>query len=320
MNRKRTPVGIMLIIILILASLLAACGAAQAPMAVDKGAVESEGGFSPPQPMEAPAVASDGVYQGVDSAQAAERIVIKDGNLEIVVADPAASMDRISTLAEELGGFVVSANLYQQRLESGIDVPRATITIRVLAENMNQGMERIRSESDRLPLSESVKSQDVTSEYTDLQSRLRNLEATEKQLQEIMDEASRTEDVLSVYNQLVSVREQIEVIKGQIKYYEESADLSAITATLIANEAVQPLTVGGWQPGGVAKQAIQALINAAKGIATAAIWIILLVLPVLLLIFVIFILPVILIIRYIRRRRRNRTQALASNEPPATVG
>ena len=318
MWKHRTPKGIAFIILLALMVTLAACSPAAATMVPDKSAVQSEGGFGAAPPA-APdeAFGRSALDQSTNAAQAAERIVIKNGNLDVVVDDPAASMERISKMAEELGGFVVSANLYQQTLDSGAEVPRATITIRVLAENMDEAMGQIRKESDRLPLSETINSQDVTSEYTDLQSRLRNLEATEKQLQEIIDSANKTEDVLSVYNQLVSVREQIEVIKGQIKYYEESAALSAITANLIANEAVQPLTIGGWQPGNVAKGAIQALINTGKVIGTAIIWIVVYVLPTLLLLFVIFVLPLILLVRYIRRRQKSRAQSLP--QPPAPV-
>jgi len=318
MSKHSAPKGIGLFILLTLMVFLAACAGAQAPMAPEKSAVDSQAGFSAAPPAESAGQIS-AYDQSAAIAKAAERIVIKDGNLDLVVVDPAASMERISALAEELGGFVVKANLYQERLQSGADVPRATITIRVLAEHMDEAMQRIRKESDRLPLSETVNSQDVTRDYTDLQSRLRNLERTEAQLQEIMASATKTEDVLSVYNQLVSVREQIEVIKGQIKYYEESAALSAITVNLIANEAVKPLSIGGWQPGGVIKQAIQALINAVMYIFYAAIWVILFVLPVLLLIFAIFILPIWLLVRFLRRRRKNRPQPPAPAEPSPPV-
>ena len=47
-----------------------------------------------------------------------------------------------------------------------------------------------------------------------------------------------------------------------MKYYEQSAALSSISIQLIANAAMQPLTIAGWQPGGVAKQALQSLIKA----------------------------------------------------------
>ncbi|MCK4900152.1 MAG: DUF4349 domain-containing protein, partial [Anaerolineales bacterium] len=238
----------------------------------------------------------------------AKRLVIKNADMTIVVLDPSQSMNDIAQMAESMGGFVVTANLYQRQLESGIEVPQASITIRVPAEQFDDAISNIRSQSDRMPISENINSQDVTREYIDLQSRLRNLEATEAQLVKIMDEARRTEDVLSVYNELVQIREQIEVIKGQIQYYEQSAILSAISVELLANEAVQPLTIGSWQPVGVAKLAVQTLINTLKFLVNAAIWILLYVLPVLLVIFVIFFLPLYLVWRVYRRRRDKRKE------------
>ncbi|MCK4977567.1 MAG: DUF4349 domain-containing protein [Anaerolineales bacterium] len=246
----------------------------------------------------------------------AKRLVIKNADMTIVVLDPSQSMNDIAQMAESMGGFVVTANLYQRQLESGIEVPQASITIRVPAEQFDDAISNIRSQSDRMPISENINSQDVTREYIDLQSRLRNLEATEAQLVKIMDEARRTEDVLSVYNELVQIREQIEVIKGQIQYYEQSAILSAISVELLANEAVQPLTIGSWQPVGVAKLAVQTLINTLKFLVNAAIWILLYVLPVLLVIFVIFFLPLYLVWRVYRRRRDKRKENAPTTQTP----
>jgi hypothetical protein len=246
-----------------------------------------------------------------------DRMVIKNANLTIIVPDPTVSMDRISKLAEEMGGFVVSAALTQTSLANGKEVPNATVTIRVPAARFNDALERIRSESDQPSQNEAINSQDVTSEYTDLQSRLRNLEAAEAQLTEIMGSANRTEDVLAVYNQLVSVREQIEVIKGQMKYYEQSVALSSISTELVANEAVQPISVGGWQPGGAARRAIQTLINTLQALVNMVIWLVVYLLPVLLALFIIFGLPIILLIWVIRtwRRRRRARQAAATEKP-----
>lgn len=239
-----------------------------------------------------------------------ERMVIFNANLSIAVNDPDASMKKVSRLAEEMGGYVVSANLYQKYLDNGVQVPQASVTIRVPAEKLQDALEMIKAETDQPVISENVSSQDITSEYTDLGSRLRNLEATEVQLMEIMDRATKTEDVLSVFNQLNQVREQIELIKGQMKYYEQSAALSSISVELIPNEAVQPLTIGGWQPVGVAKDALQTLIGALKFLANAAIWIILFILPVL----AIVLAPPILIIRAVLRRR-----ARPKVNPPANA-
>ncbi|MBN2550332.1 MAG: DUF4349 domain-containing protein [Anaerolineales bacterium] len=238
------------------------------------------------------------------SGQAIQRIVIKNASLSLAVDNPAESAATIARMADELGGYVVAVNVYQQELDSGAKVPRASLTIRVPAEKLNDALDSIKKESEQDPISENVNSQDVTSEYTDLQSRLRNLEATEVQLTKILEKAEKTEDVLSVYNQLVQYREQIEVTKGQIKYYEESAALSSVSVELMANEAVQPLTIGGWQPAGVAKDAVQTLINTLKFLANLLIWVVIYLLPVLLVLYVIFVLPISLLVRAWKKRRK----------------
>jgi hypothetical protein len=292
----------------IAAMLLSACASARAPAStlVQSYDKSSQGAV----PAEAPRLTVGGQTEAVSNssgysapAPTIERIVIKNANLSIAVDDPPKSMENITQLAESLGGFVVSAQLSQIHLDSGAEVPQASITIRVPAEKLNEALAQIKTETKRPVISEEMTSQDVTKEYTDLQSRLTNLQAAESQLKEIMASATKTEDVLNVYNQLTQVREQIEVIKGQIQYYEQSAALSAISVQLLANEAVQPLSIGGWQPVGVAKQALQALINALKGLATAGIWLVLLVIPVLLVILLPFYL-LFLLVRALRRRFR----------------
>ncbi len=284
--------------------LLVACAApqrsAEAPVEVSfsEGAVYEEAPAEEPSAFNA-ASAFDSV-----PIQASDRIVVKNARLELVVIAPDESMERISRMAEEMGGFVVSANLYQTYTSDGQEVPRAAITIRVPSEKLDEAISRIEAESDRLPINKDIQSEDVTSEYTDLQSRLKNLEAAEAQLLEIMDSANRTEDVLNVFNQLTQVREQIEIIQGQIKYYDESARLSAISVELIPNEVVQPITIGGWEPVGVIKDAIQTLISALQGLVNIIIWFALFILPILLIIGI----PLYFIIRGLRSWRRRRKQ------------
>lgn len=241
------------------------------------------------------------------SGEPQERIVIKNADLSIVVDDPAASIDTISALADEMGGFVVSSNLYQTQLASGIEVPQANVTIRIPAEQLQDALKAIEKGADRV-ISKNVSGQDVTREYTDLQSHLRNLLNAEAQLREIMASATKTEDVLNVYYQLTQVTNEIEIVKGQIQYYDQASRLSAISVTLIANEADQPISIGGWEPVGVAKDAIESLVRTLQSLANALIWLALLVLPMLVVIAV----PLWLIWRGLRGWRLRRKAAAAS--------
>jgi len=278
--------------ILLILFLFAGCSPARSAMqpeaVMEKGTGLVSGGDNRSQSFDASGQpgsdSSLSSYSEEGSGQRLERMVIKNANLSIVVENPSESMDDISQMASEMGGYVVSSNLTQVRTDRGVEVPRARITIRVPSENLEQALEDIKTGAGKV-LSENVSGEDVTKEYTDLESRLRHLNSAEEKLSQIMDEAEDTEDVLRVYNRLVEVQEEIEMVKGQMQYYEQSAALSAISVTIQANEAVQPLKIGSWQPVGVAKKAIQALINTLQFFGNAAIWLGLFILPVLLIIY-----------------------------------
>lgn len=212
-----------------------------------------------------------------------ERLVIQNADLAIVVSDPKTRMQEISDLAKEFGGFVVSSNLYQSPTPLGQEVTEASITIRVPSERLDEALARIKEGAVDIDY-ENRSGEDVTNIYVDLQSQLKAKEAAEKKLLEIMEQATRAEDVLAIYLQVQSVQSEIEVLKGQIKYYEESAALSAISVRLIAEEGTQPIEVGPWRPQGAAREAIQDLILFVQNFAEFLIRFVLYTLPALILI------------------------------------
>jgi len=188
-------------------------------------------------------------------------------------------MDEISAMVGGMGGFVVSSNVWQTTLSNGAKVPHGNINFRVPAERFEEALDTIKAGAGEIT-SENVSGQDVTGDYTDLSSQLRNWEAAEKELQEIMENSRDTEDVIQVYNELARVRENIEIIKGRMKYYEQSAAMSLISVDITGDEEAQPLQIGGWQPAGTAKDAIETMVQVLKWLGNAAIWVVLCVLPI----------------------------------------
>ncbi len=270
-------------------------------------------------PQAAPNISAD---SGMPQTEAV-RLVIRNADLSIVVNDPGKVMSTINQMAERMGGYVVNSNLWKSVNYNGLEVPEASISIRIPANLLNQAIDEIKNLTNNREedvLSENVSGQDVTKEYTDLNSRLANLEDAEAQLRAIMDEAKKTEDVLNVFNQLTYYREQIEVIKGQIKYYEEAAALSAISIRIQAHEAVNPISVAGWKPSVTVSKALQALVDTLQVIVDVVIWIVVSILPVLIIIF----LPLYLIFLAIRsavRRSNNKRlvkKQTAIVEPPTS--
>jgi hypothetical protein len=273
------------------------------------GIVPPGGGGDVAMPESAPLPAdSDGVAQeegaeapgAVSSVLLTDRLVIRNANLSLLVANPVEVNDRIAQLAASLNGFVVSSNVYQASTDAeGNKIMQASITVRVPSEQLDAALAQMRALAVEVQ-SENITGQDVTAEFTDLESRLRNLEATEAQLVNIMDSATKTEEVLAVFNQLTYIREQIEQVKGQMKYYSESAAMSAVTVQLIPDVLAQPFEVGGWKPEGVVREAVEALVAAFQSMATGLIWLGIYVLPLV----VVIGLPLFIVARVIARRAR----------------
>ena len=286
--KKLLPISLVInAVLIILAAMMILGPVVGSTFSKVNSSLSGVGGGAPQESYaEAPALPEAGTFtdqsvstnnSSVPAAQT-QRIVIKNADLAIVVSDVNGRMKNIQVMAEQMGGFVVTSNLYKSYTNNGIEVPAAQIIIRVPAEKLDDALEQIKKDVVDVQ-SENVSGQDVTSEYVDLQSRLKNLEEAEAQLNGILKTATDTTDVVTIFNQLVAYREQIEVIKGQIKYYDEAASLSAITVNVIAEETVQPVVIGKWEPKGAALEAIQDLINFLQGFTEFAIRFVIYILP-----------------------------------------
>jgi hypothetical protein len=155
-----------------------------------------------------------------------ERMIIRNGAMQLVVTDVNEALKQIANLAGAYGGFVVNSNIQenQSRLYGNI-------SIRVLSGRFNDTLAALRAMAVDVK-AETTSGQDVTEEYTDLSSNLRNLQAAEAQLLKLMEQAGKVTDILEVQKELVKTRGEIEQIKGRMQYLEQSSDLAFIQVTL----------------------------------------------------------------------------------------
>jgi hypothetical protein len=165
-------------------------------------------------------------------------------------------------------------------------------------------------------LSENVSGQDVTAEYTDLESRLRNLEAAEQALVTLMEDAQDPQDVLDVFSELTYYRGEIEIVKGRMRYLEESAALSALSVEVVSKRSLQPIEIAGWEPKGTVKEAVEALIDAGQFLVDALIWFGIFCLP--------FLIPlgivIYFLVRYFRKRKALKKAGKAEIETLSQPG
>lgn len=179
------------------------------------------------------------------NAQSWDRMIIRTANVGLTVKDVRAAVDRASSLAVQHGGYVFSTDSSQQG-----DYTYATLTIYVPSKEFDQVMPALRNMEGLVEkvTSETVTSSDVTEEYTDLQSQLRNSQATEARMLELQAKASALEDVLAVDRELRTVQGEIEKIQGRLNYLDKRTEMSTITMQFGPVAAPAPQTKGAWQP------------------------------------------------------------------------
>jgi len=190
------------------------------PMGIPRfnGEDSSQAG-SPPLVAPAPA-------EGGGESLVIDRMIVRRAQMSLVVSDVPAALEQISSLAGGADGYVVSSQRWQEDERMA-----GVITIRVPAGDFDNIMAALRGLAIEVT-SEETSSQDVTEEYTDLNSKLKNLEATEEQLLRLMEKAEDMEDILNIQRELSRTRGEIEQVKGRMQYLERTSATSLISVQL----------------------------------------------------------------------------------------
>jgi hypothetical protein len=211
----------------------------------------------------------------------------------------------VAVIAEAKEGFVVEST--QTNNVSGVRARNSvTMTIRIPSAKFAEALDEIRK-SGTAVLVESIKGQDVTEEFVDIEARLKTQKALEEQFIEIMKQGKTVEDALRVQKELSIVRGEIERIEGRKRFLENQSSLSTIR--------VQFQTPGNYTPSspGFFNQLVSSFSNGfdfAIGFVLKFITFIIAVLP----FFVLVVLPVWFVLRYLWRRRLAANAARKATE------
>ena len=122
------------------------------------------------------------------------------------------------------GGYVSTSQISHDRERSGL------LMVRVPAAQFEATLGELRA-LGRVK-DEQVSGEDVTSQFVDLQARLRNWRAQESVLLRLMAGSRSIDDSLKVQGQLQAVQLQIEEITGQLRQLSNQSDLATISLSI----------------------------------------------------------------------------------------
>ena len=206
-----------------------------------------------------------------------ERLIIRNGQLVLIVEDTRATQHSIEQGVAEMAGegaFVVSSS---ERVGPDQNSPYISLHIRIPVTRFDEVIDRLAAMAVEVR-DRNETAQDVTEEYVDLQARLESLEAARQRLLEIMQAAQTTEDLLLAEQQLTQREAEIESIKGRLQYLAQSAQLSSITIELWPYLLSQPLDTR-WRPAETAREAFETLVNGLRSFGDFVIFVTIAVLP-----------------------------------------
>lgn len=251
------------------------------------------------------------VGQSQSVAEAMDRKIIRDANLTLESAAPQDVQRKISSIAELLGGFVVTSESKQRESgDPGKQYLEVNLVVRVPAAQFGAALDQIRSAGTRA-IQEKISGQDVTEEFIDLEARIKTQKALELQFLEIMKQAHNVEDALEVQRQIADVRTEIEKLEGRKRFLENRSNLSTITVNILSPMAIAVNTSGF---GRSIREAVADGIDVAIAIVLFLIRFVIVMIPIILLL----ILPLWLVARYVfRRARKNRLSRVETQNSPA---
>lgn len=216
-----------------------------------------------------PAPRAGKVEEKAEEGSISERLVIKRGNLSLLVKETLKAVEEAKKIAENLGGFVLSSHTWYTDAQK--ERVQGEVVIKVPSDKFSEAIGELKDLAIKV-VSEQTTGQDVTEEYVDLESRLKNLEATEEQFRAIMKRSGKISEILEVQRELTRVRNQIEVAKGRMKYLKESAAMATITVNIATEEEELPIVEEKWRLMKVVKAALRALVRFWQKISGAVIW------------------------------------------------
>ncbi len=227
------------------------------------------------------------------NVQTSDRKIIYTSSLVLEVDDPRQEAQALYGVALRYGGFVSSANVYEYGKDlEGNPVFRADMQLRIAATNFVPAQEELRGIANAV-ISEQATTEDVTGEYVDVESRIRNLQRLEGEMQILLTEArersNQMDEVLNIYRELTTVREEIEVLQGRINVLSDLVGLATINVTLVAPElpptptpsptptatptaTPTPIPAVAWDPGATTQEAVESLTQDLQGVTDSGIW------------------------------------------------
>ncbi len=169
--------------------------------------------------------------QIIDNTNKREKKIIKDGRISIKVEDLKKTKANVDLLVKESGGYYANESLTNSDHESTY-----RLEIRVPFSNFEKLIVKIES-GDGEVLYKEIDARDVTEQFIDLETRLKNKRSYLERYNDLLKKANSISEILEIEEKIRVLEEEIESTTGRLRYLSSQVDYSTLNLTITKQKA-----------------------------------------------------------------------------------
>ena len=192
-------------------------------------------------PMEGEAVSADtaaGVTSGAASGSENQatvengRKLIKTASLEVETEQFEQLMTSLETQIKQIGGYIEDETVAGNQLDwQGNPMMRwANMTVRVPKDRLDEFLNGVESAGNVVRRSENT--QDVTLQYSDIESRKKTLKIEQDRLWALLEKADSMDSIIALEERLSDIRYELESYESQLRLYDNQIEYSQVNLNI----------------------------------------------------------------------------------------
>lgn len=216
----------LLLALLMVMTLLTACGGSSMPQAADFAVKEEMAMEAPAAMMNSAANTLTGAGETGSTALPENRKWIITVHMDAETEDLDALLAGLDEKITAMEGFVEDQDIYNGSSYSSRRHRNANLTIRIPAEDVNAFTEEVKGIAN--VVSNNLSREDITLNYVATESKITALKTEEARLLELLAQAETMSDLLEIEARLSDVRYELESYSSQLRLYDNQVDYATI--------------------------------------------------------------------------------------------
>lgn len=249
---KKRFVGLLAVVLVLFG--FTACGGAASGAAADKMEIAETMAVSPPAAAgghmpEAPALEETERKTGETlTSRSQTRKLIRTVELQMETGEFDAFLQAVGEKTETFGGYTERSDVMGKQADSeGNPILRtASLTVRIPTGRLDEFITDLEGKGSIVNRSENT--EDVTLQYSDIESRKKTLEMEQDRIWALLEKADTLDAVIALEKRLSEIRYDLESMESQLRLYDNQVEYSILRLDLseVTNYSpTEPQTI--WQ-------------------------------------------------------------------------